>query len=138
MERTGSRMDEHAWRETRTSLVRLVLTLVIVELTAVTAYLHLSLGGQLFTLNGLGYLALGAAYAAAVLLPIPLLQRLAWLPRIALVAYTLVTIAAYLAMGPYFSIGWIAKGIEVAIVTLLAADIVGAYRTPRVVQITKH
>jgi len=131
MERTRSRMDGQPGHEARTSLVRLVLALVIVELTAVTAYLHFSLGGQLFTLNGLGYLALGAAYAVAVLLPIPLIQRFAWLPQIGLAVYTLVTVVAYLVMGPYFSTGWIAKGIEVAIVALLVAEIVSAYRTPR-------
>ena len=41
------------------------------------------------------------------------------------------TIGAYLVMGPYFSTGWIAKGVEVAIVTLLVADMIGAYGTPR-------
>jgi hypothetical protein len=107
------------------------MTLVIVELTAVTAYLHLSLGGELFTLNGLGYLALGAAYAAAVVLPIPVVQRFAWLPRVALVAFTLVTIGAYLVLGPYYWVGWTAKGIELAIVALLVAEIIGRYGTPR-------
>ena len=121
MERTGY----------RTSLMRTVMAFVIVELTAVTGYLHYSLGGDLFTLNALGYLALGTAYSVAIFLPIPSVQRFAWLPRIGLAAYTLVTIGAYLVMGPFFSTGWIAKGIEVAIVALLVADMVGAYRTPQ-------
>jgi hypothetical protein len=131
MERTASPMDDHPGREARISPIRLFLTLVIVELTAVTAYLHLSLGGELFTLNGLGYLALGTAYVAAVLVPIPLVRRFAWLPRIGLAAYTLVTIGAYLVLGPYYWIGWTAKGIEVAIVVLLVADLFLAHRTPR-------
>lgn len=127
MERTGSQ-DDHAGRDSRSSLVRLVLTLVIVELTAVTAYLHLSLGGELFTLNAYGYITIGAVYAVAVLMPVPLIKRFAWLPRIGLATYALVTIGAYLVMGPYYSTGWIAKGIEVAIVALLVADIIGAYQ----------
>jgi hypothetical protein len=111
--------------------MRMLVAFVIVELTAVTGYLHHSLGGELFTLNAFGYLVLGAAYSAATILPIAFVQRLAWLPRLGLLAYTLVTIAAYLVMGPYFSTGWVAKGIEVAIVALLLADIASAYRVPR-------
>src|SRR5688572_31424360 len=97
--------------ETRTNGMRMIMAFVIVELTAVTGYLHYSLGGELFMLNAVGYLALGAAYSAAIFLPIPLIQRFAWLPRLGLAAYTLVTIGAYFVMGPYFSLGWIAKGI---------------------------
>jgi hypothetical protein len=107
--------------------VGFVLALVIIELTAVTAYLHLSLGGQLFTLNGLGYLGLAAAYGFTVFVPVPFIQRFGWLPRLSLAAYTIVTIGAYLVMGPYYFVGWTAKGIEVAIVALLLADVVGAY-----------
>ena len=35
-----------------------MLTAAIVGLTAATAYIHLGLGGLLFTLNGLGYIGL--------------------------------------------------------------------------------
>jgi hypothetical protein len=119
--------------ETRTSGTGMIMAFVIVELTAVTGYLHYSLGGALFMLDAVGYLVLGAAYSAAIFLPIASIQRFAWLPRIALLVYTLVTIGAYLWMGPYFSTGWIAKGIEVAIVALLVADMVGAARLPRAI-----
>ena len=112
-------------------LASLVLTLVIIELTVATAYIHLTLGGQLFTLNGLGYLALAAAYAVGAALPIPIVQRFGWLPRLGLAGYTLLTIAAYLVMGPYLAPGWIAKGIEVAIVGLLVVDLLVVYGSPR-------
>jgi hypothetical protein len=36
-----------------------LLTLVMGELTIATGYIHLTLGGPLFTLNGFGFLALG-------------------------------------------------------------------------------
>jgi len=111
--------------------VRIVLALVIIELTAATADIHFSLGGQLFTLNGFGYVALGAAYAIGALVPLTIVQRFAWLPRLGLAAYTLVTIGAYLVIGQYFTLGWIAKGIEVAIVGLLLADLVFVYGSPR-------
>jgi hypothetical protein len=49
------------------------------------------------------------------------------MPRAGLAAYTATTIGAYLVMGPHFSLGWVAKGIEVAILALLVADAVRAY-----------
>jgi len=112
-------------------LVRIVLALVIIELTAATAKIHLDLGGPLFTLNGLGYVALGVAYAIGALIPVAIVQRLAWLPRIGLAGYALATIGAYLVIGPYFVLGWITKGIELAIVGLLIADLLFVYGSPR-------
>jgi hypothetical protein len=112
-------------------LVRLVLALVIIELTVATASVHFGLGGPLFTLNGFGYLALAAAYAIGALAPFAVVQRFAWLPRVGLAGYALVTIGAYVVIGPYFALGWITKGIELAIVGLLVADMLIAYGSPR-------
>ena len=100
-----------------------LLILIVLELTAATALIHLSLGGTLFTLNGLGYLALGAAYLGSAVLPIPLVRRLSWVPRLGLAAFAFVTIVAYLLIGPYFILGWTAKGIELAIIGLVAVDL---------------
>lgn len=100
-----------------------VMLLVILELTLATALIHLSLGGVLFTLNGVGYLGLAAAYLAAVLTPVPLVRRYSWLPRVGLAAYAAVTIVAYLVIGPYFTLGWITKGIELAIIGLVTVDL---------------
>ena len=111
------------------TLVGLALTLVAVDLALTTAYIHFTLGGVLFTLNAAGY----AALAAALLLfavPHPLSRRFAWLPRLGLAGYTATTIAAYLAMGPYFSLGWIAKAIELGILAVLAADLLRLYGSP--------
>jgi len=101
----------------------LVLTLAIVELTLTTAWMHLSLGGTLFTLNAIGYVGLAAAVAVSAVWPIGLIGRLAWLPRLGLAFYATATIAGYLVMGPYFALGWIAKAVEVAILTLLVAGV---------------
>ena len=106
---------------------RLLLTLTVIELTVVTAYIHLTLGGMLFTLNGLGYLGLAALYATTVVSRPAIVRRFGWVARVALAAYTLVTIAAYLVIGPHFDLGWITKGIEVAIVTLVAVDVLSTY-----------
>jgi hypothetical protein len=103
----------------------LILTVAIVELTLTTAYIHYSLGGLLFTLNATSYAVLALSLIVVTVHPDGLVGRLGWAPRIGLAAYTLVTIAGYLVMGPYFALGWIAKAVEVAIVTLLAADLRG-------------
>ena len=110
--------DAHRTRR----LASLVLTLAIIELTLITAYIHLTLGGPLFTLNAVGYAGLALAVAVSAAWPVGLIGRLAWLPRLGLALYTLATIGGYLVMGPYFALGWIAKAIEVAILTLLAAE----------------
>jgi hypothetical protein len=102
---------------------RMLLTGVILELTAATAIIHLTLGGTLFLLNAVGYLALGVAYLGATTLPMPAVRRLSWLPRVGLAVYALVTIVAYLVIGPYFTLGWVTKGIEIAIVMLVIADL---------------
>jgi hypothetical protein len=99
-----------------------LLTAAIVGLTLATAYIHLSLGGLLFTLNGLGYVGLAG--------PIALVERFSWFPRIALAGYAVLTISAYLVMGPYFTLGYIAKGIEVAIIVLVTVDVVRVYGSP--------
>ena len=104
----------------------LALTVTTVELALTTAYIHLTLGGVLFTLNAIGYAVLAAALAIGAI-PHPLISRFSWLPRVGLAGFTAVTIGAYLVVGPYFSLGWVAKAVEVAILTLLAADVVRVY-----------
>jgi hypothetical protein len=109
-------------RDRTDRLAGLVLSLAIVELTLTTAYIHLSLGGPLFTLNGLGYIALATGVAATSLVP---LGRIGWasgLVRIGLAVYVATTIVGYLVLGPYFALGWIAKAVEVAILALLATE----------------
>ncbi len=107
-----------------------VLTAAIVGLTAATAYIHLGLGGLLFTLNGLGYLGLAALIVIGAATPMPIVQRFSWFPRVALMGYAAMTIAGYLIMGPYFTLGFIAKGIEVALIALLIVDIFRVYGSP--------
>jgi len=106
------------------------LTIAIIDLTLITAYIHFTLGGTLFTLNALGYLALAVAILVTAF-PHPFLRRFAWLPRVGLVAYAATTIAGYLVIGPYFTLGWVAKAIEVAIIMLVAVDLARLYGSPR-------
>jgi hypothetical protein len=107
-----------------------ILIVAIVGLTLTTAYIHLSLGGLLFTLNAIGYAALAAAMVVIATVPHPLVRRFDWLPRVGLAGYTATTIGAYLVMGPYFGLGWAAKAVEVAILLLLLADLLLTYGSP--------
>ncbi|HEX5578778.1 MAG TPA: hypothetical protein VFY43_03845 [Candidatus Limnocylindria bacterium] len=104
-----------------------ILPTAIVTLTLTTSWIHMNLGGLLFTLNGLGYAGLSAAYAIAAAAPHPVIARFSWLPRIALAGYTTTTIVGYLIIGPYFALGFITKGIELTILVLLALDVVRVY-----------
>ena len=107
-----------------------LLTAAIVGLTLATANIHLGLGGLLFTLNGLGYIGLAALIVIGAAAPVALVDRFSWFPRVALMGYTAMTIAGYLVMGPYFTLGFIAKGIEVAIIALLVVDVFRVYGSP--------
>jgi len=107
-----------------------VLTAAIVGLTLATAYIHLGLGGMLFTLNGVGYIGLAALVVVGAAAPAQIARRFSWFPRIALVGYAAMTIAGYLVMGPYFTLGFIAKGIETALIALLVVDILRVYGSP--------
>ena len=107
-----------------------LLTTAIVGLTFATAYIHLGLGGLLFTLNGLGFVGLAGLIVIGAVSPISLVERFSWFPRVALAGYTATTIGGYLVMGPYFSLGFIAKGIELGIIALLVVDVVRVYGSP--------
>ena len=114
----------------RTRAAGAVLTAAIVGLTLATAYIHSTLGGLLFTLNALGYLGLAALIVIGAAAPVAIVERFSWFPRLALIGYTAMTIAGYLVMGPYFGLGWIAKGIEVALIALLVVDVIRVYGSP--------
>lgn len=96
----------------------------IIVLALATALIHFGLNVMmgkldvLFTLNGLGYLAL----LAALFLPIPILSRYRSLIRWVFIVYTLITIGAWIAMGARDLLGYTTKLIEVALVILLLLD----------------
>jgi len=103
------------------------LTTGIVALTLVTGAIHLSLGGMLFTLNALGYFALAAAYVVAAAVSHPLVGRFNWLPRVALIGYAAASIVAWLIMGGFYTLAYVTKGVEVALIALLIVDIYRVY-----------
>jgi hypothetical protein len=93
------------------------LRAVIVGLTLATAAIHVSLGGMLFLMNALGY----AVLTLVMVLPGPF-ARLRWLSRYALVGFTAVTVAAWLAFGARFDLAYLDKGIEVALIGLVLIE----------------
>jgi hypothetical protein len=108
----------------------MVLTAAIVALTLSTAYIHSTLGGMLFTLNALGYVALAAAMVVAAAVTLPLIVRFGWLPRVALFAFALATILGWIVMGPRYEMAYLAKAIEVALLALLVLDMFRVYGGP--------
>ena len=110
--------------------VSVMLLVAMVALTLATAWIHSTLGGLLFTLNALGYVALAIALVGAFLIPITIVQQLRWLPRVALVGYAAATIVGWLIMGPRYDMAYLAKAIEVALIALLIVDLYRTYGTP--------
>jgi hypothetical protein len=98
----------------------------IVALTLSTAYIHSTLGGMLFTLNAIGYVVA----AIAMIAPISLAIRFRWVVRLGLIGYAATAITAWAMMGPYYSTAYVAKGIEVALITLLVIDFLRADGNP--------
>lgn len=103
------------------------LTLGIVALASTTAYVHLTLGGLLFLLNGLGYAGLTVLLIIGAMPLSPLAARFDWFPRLALIGFAAMTIAGYLVIGPYFALGWITKGVELALIALVMVDVIRVY-----------
>ena len=96
----------------------IVRRLTIVALALGTGCIHLTLGGLLFTLNGIGYLV----GAVAMVIPLGTAVRYRWLIRIGLAGYAATTIAGWLIDPIFYSTAYLAKAIEVALITLLAVD----------------
>ena len=99
---------------------------LILILGLATALIHLillniSLGkiDPLFTLNGLVYLALLAAY----FLPLPFAKDNPGLVRWALMAFAAITIVAWIILGrPYTTLGYITKLIELGLIAFVWMD----------------
>lgn len=95
----------------------IVLHTAIVGLTLVTAAIHSSLGGLLFTLNAIGY----TVFAVALVLPGPL-ARARWLVRYGLIGFTTATILGWVAFGARFDLAYIDKALEAALIGLLLIE----------------
>lgn len=98
--------------------------IAIIVLTLATALIHISLlfPDPMFIMNGLGYLSLLAAY----FLPVSIFRKYHSLIRWVFIAFTLVTIVAWLLIGdkswPGGALGYFTKTIEVLLVIFLFSD----------------
>jgi hypothetical protein len=99
-------------------IIVLALATGLIHLVLLNMFMgHLDL---LFTLNGLGYIGL----VAALYLPLPWLAAYRNWARLALMAFSAVTILAWLVMGrPYTPLGYITKLIELGLIGLLWVDL---------------
>ena len=98
----------------------------IVLLTFTTAAIHASLGGWLFAMNAVGYTAL----ATLMFVPGPI-GRFRFLVRLGLLGFTTATIVGWLLIGARFSLAYVDKAIEVAVVALLATELFAIDGGPR-------
>ena len=98
--------------------IDIVLRVAIVALALGTAYIHLTLGGLLFTLTALGF----GAFAVALIVPIALAERFRWLVRLGLIGFTLGVIGGWVVDGARYDVAYISKAIEVALIALLMVD----------------
>lgn len=105
-------------RERASMGINIALRVGIVALTLGTAYIHLLLGSMMFLANAAGYVVL----AVAMVVPIGIVERNRWLVRAALAAFTAVTIVGWLMFGARFWLGYLATGIEVALIALLVVE----------------
>jgi hypothetical protein len=96
----------------------IALRIAIVALALGTAYIHLTLGGRLFTLTAIGY----AAFALALVVPIAVAERFRWLIRIGLIGYALSVVGGWVIDGPRYDVAYFTKAIELALIALLTID----------------
>ncbi len=101
--------------------IDVAIDVAIVTLTLLTAYIHSTLGGLLFLANAAGFTVLAVAMVA----PIGLAVRYRGLVRVGLGAFSAATIGSWVLFGARYSTGYLATGIEIALLALVA---VATYR----------
>jgi hypothetical protein len=89
----------------------------VAMLTLLTAAIHASLGGLLFTMNATVYALL------AVAMVLPAIAPFRWLARVALIGFVCATIAGWLLFGARFQLAYIDKAVELALLCFLAIEV---------------
>jgi hypothetical protein len=93
-----------------------LLLLLVAGLTLATAYIHFWVGGVMLILNAMGYVTL----LGGVLLTAVAFRRGLPLVLAALAGYAGVTIVGWLVIGPYFDVAYLAKAIEVGLISAIS------------------
>ncbi|MDP9484100.1 MAG: hypothetical protein M3P84_12870 [Chloroflexota bacterium] len=110
----------------RPSAVDVAVRVSLVGLAVATAYIHSTLGGLMFLANALGF----ATLAVAMIAPVGLAVRFRGLIQVALGGFAAATIVGWALFGARYSTAYVATGIEVAIVALVAIATYRAYGSP--------
>ncbi|HEY6058370.1 MAG TPA: hypothetical protein VIV06_10070 [Candidatus Limnocylindrales bacterium] len=105
--------------QTRVRPADVAIQLAVVALALATGYIHSTLGGLLFTLNAIGYVVL----ASAQVVPLGPLGNFRWVARLALAGYAMTTIVGWAIQGPYYTTAYVAKAIEVTLISLVAVEV---------------
>ncbi len=106
--------------------IAVALRIGIVVMALATAAIHVSLGGMLFLLNAAGF----AVLALGMIMPGAFAARFRWAPRLGLAGFSAATIGGWVLFGARYEMGYLATGIEVAIIAFLVVDLVQAYGSP--------
>jgi hypothetical protein len=112
--------------ESRNTPAGVALRALIVGLVLVTAYIHSTLGGLLFSLNAFGYLVA----AVAMIVPLGIAIRYRGIVRLGLIGYALTAIVGWAIMGPRYETAYIAKADELILIAVLAVDFLRADGNP--------
>ena len=103
----------------KTKLTPIQIAIILLALATAAIHATLLFPDMMFLMNALGYLVFLGLY----FLPMGLFQKYHRLVRWGFIAYTLVTILAWVAIGDKgMTLGWITKAIEVALIALLFLD----------------
>jgi hypothetical protein len=113
-------------KATRPSVADVALRVALVGLTVAAAYIHATLGGLMFLANAAGF----ATLAVAMIVPLGLAVRYRGLVQVGLGGFAAATIVGWVLFGARYSTGYIATGIEVAIVALVVVATYRAYGSP--------
>jgi len=100
-----------------TGPMSVVLRAGVVVLTLLTAAIHASLGGFLFTMNAAVYVAL------AVAMVLPAIAPFRWIARLALIGFATATIGGWVLFGARFPLAYLDKAIEVVLLVFLAIEL---------------
>jgi hypothetical protein len=110
---TTDELEASAVLQNSNRVVDPLLLVLVAGLTLATAYIHYWVGGTMLVLNAAGYMGLLAGVALTALV----LRRALPLVLMALAAYAGATIVGWLVIGPYFDVAYLAKAIEVALIS---------------------
>ena len=113
-------MSRRAYRDHQ---IKVGLTVSIVTLALITGVIHYTIGG-FGSVTGLMFYGNAAAYAflaAALVAPIALAQRYAFLTRLALAGVAAATIVGWVLFGARYDVAYLSKAVEVALIAVAFA-----------------